>query len=148
MYQKSNLRRIVGQWVLVGTGILLSGCGSSEESAVVVHPVQATVMYKGKPAGGALIALHPRQKGAVEVPNPRGTVQPDGSVKFTTYQVNDGAPEGEYAVTVQWFQAVKRDGDTVPGPNVLPAKYASAKTTDLKATIAPGSNELPAIKLQ
>ena len=128
--------------------MLLAGCSSETSSEIPVHPAQGTVLFKGKPAAGAMVALHPRKGGSANAPNPRGTVQADGSLQLTTYQKDDGAPEGEYTITVEWSPAVKQNGDTVPGPNVLPPKYATPSSSDLTVAISPGTNQLPKIDLK
>jgi hypothetical protein len=66
----------------------------------------------------------------------------------TTFDGNDGAPEGEYVVTVQWYKPVRQNNEVVGGPNVLPAKYASAKTSDLRITVAAGENRLNPIQIR
>ena len=59
----------------------------------------------------------------------------------------DGAPEGEYIITVQWRKLVKRGADLVQGPNVIPAKYSRPQTSDIVRKIAAGPNKLEPINL-
>jgi hypothetical protein len=127
----------------VATGL---GCSKSD-SRVPIHPVQGAIHFRGLPAEGAFISLHP--KNATEgVPNPRATVAKDGSFTVSTYDGNDGAPEGEYVVTVQWHKPVRQGSDLVGGPNVLPARYASPKTSDVSIRIAAGENHLKPIQIR
>ena len=122
------------------------GCSRSANH-VAVHPVQGEIKFRGQSPEGACVWLVP--KDAKEgVPNPRATVAKDGSFAVTTYDGNDGAPEGDYVVTVQWYKPVRQDGELVGGPNALPAKYASARTSDLKIRVAAGDNKLPPIQLR
>ena len=72
----------------------------------------------------------------------------DGPLSLSTFHPSDGAPEGTYILTVQWFQPVDRNGDFVPGPNVLPPKYATPKTSDIEGKIASGTNQLPDLQLR
>ena len=123
------------------------GCGGSDKNRVVVHPVQGAIQFRGQPVEGAFVSLHPKTS-AEGVPNPRATVAKDGSFTVSTYDGNDGAPEGEYVVTVQWYKPVRQGNDLVGGPNVLPVKYASARTSDLKIRIAAGENRLQPIQLR
>jgi hypothetical protein len=124
----------------IATGL---GCSKSE-SRVPLHPVAGAIQFHGRPAEGAFVSLHP--KTATEgVPNPRATVAKDGTFTVSTYDGNDGAPEGEYIVTVQWYKPVRQGNDLVGGPNVLPAKYASPKTSDVSIHIAAGENHLKPI---
>ncbi len=125
----------------------LVGCGRSDKNHVAVHPVQGAIQFRGQPIAGAFVSLSP--KNPIEgVPTPRATVGADGSFVLTTYDGNDGAPEGEYVLTVQWCKPVRQDNELIGGPNVLPPKYASAKTSDLKVTVAAGENHLKPIQLR
>src|SRR5438046_495079 len=54
---------------------------------------------------------------------------------------NDGAAEGDYSVTVVWRRPAL-DPQGKPGPTILPARYAKPDTSELKATVLPGQNEL------
>src|SRR5687767_7734398 len=100
------------------------GCGSSDSNRVPVHPVLGAIQFRGQPIVGAFVALHP-ENATAEVPSPRATVGPDGSFTLSTYDGNDGAPEGEYVLTVQWYKPIKQGNEVVGGPNVLPKKYSS-----------------------
>lgn len=126
---------------------VLSSTGCNKGSArVPVHPVVGTIQFQGQPAAGAFVSLYP--KAAIEgVPNPRATVSKDGSFVVSTFDGNDGAPEGEYVVTVQWYRPVRQGGDLVGGPNVIPPKYGSPRTSNVTVRIAAGENRLPTIKL-
>jgi hypothetical protein len=122
------------------------GCGRSNNH-VAVHPVQGAIQFRGQPVAGAFVSLTPKNP-TEGVPVPRATVGTDGSFIVTTYDGNDGAPEGEYVLTVQWYKPVRQDNEIVGGPNVLPLKYASAKTSDLRITVAAGENRLNPIQIR
>src|SRR5262245_42998497 len=76
----------------------LVGCGGEER--VKVHPVEGKLSVSGTPAANARIAFHPL--GRPSNPLPVATTDADGAFRLTTFQAGDGAPEGEYAVTVIW----------------------------------------------
>jgi hypothetical protein len=65
----------------------------------------------------------------------------DGTFALSTYTANDGAPAGEYAVTVVWWKPLV-DANGKPGPNLLPERYARPETTPLRATVKAGTNEV------
>jgi hypothetical protein len=67
---------------------------------------------------------------------PTGGVKDDGSFVLTSYKAGDGAPPGEYVVTIQWFKFDKEIGGA--GPNVLPEIYSSPKTSPIKVTVNAG----------
>ena len=77
-----------------------------------------------------------------------GETGPDGKFHVGTYATGDGAPEGQYVVTVVHCPLVQKGSDSVPGPNVLPNKYASPKTSDLRVAIVKGANTLPVLALK
>jgi hypothetical protein len=114
---------------------------------VPVHPVTGAIQFRGKPVNGAFVTLHPKAP-ADGVPSPRASVAKDGSFAVSTYDGGDGAPAGDYVLTVQWYKPVKVGNDLVGGPNVLPAKYANAKTSDIRITVAAGENRLRPIQLR
>jgi hypothetical protein len=74
--------------------------------------------------------------------------QPDGTFALSTFESGDGAPAGEYIVTIRLHRAVQVEGDFVPGPNLLPVRYANAATSDIVVRISEGPNELPPIALR
>ena len=126
--------------------VVASGCGEAGPERVATYPVEATVTFKGAPIPGAFLTLHPKQP-LPDVPPPRASVAADGGLKVSTYNSGDGAPAGEYIVTVEWYKPIKNGPDVVPGPNVLPRKYASPRTSDLKITVTEAVNQLPPIEL-
>lgn len=131
---------------MLALSLILGGCGEAEPEHVATYPVETAVTFQGKPIPGAFVALHPKQP-MPEVPTPRASVNIDGALIVTTFNGGDGAPAGEYIVTVEWYKPIKSGADVVPGPNVLPSKYASPKTSDLLITVSAESNKLPPIDL-
>jgi len=140
-------RRVVVGAALLAITLPCVGCGKGGAARVPVHPVAGAVKFRGQAMNGAFVALHPKNP-TDGVPAPRASVAPDGTFTLSTHDGNDGAPEGEYVVTVQWYKPVKVGKDVVGGPNVLPPKYASASTSDLKITVAAGENHLKPILLR
>ncbi|HEY2826680.1 MAG TPA: hypothetical protein VGJ04_03690, partial [Pirellulales bacterium] len=80
---------------------------------------------------------------------PTAQVKPDGTFDLSSYAANDGAPPGEYKVTVQWHKTVKpAGGDPTLGPNLLPPQYRRPDTSPLTVVIAAGPNQLNPIVLK
>ena len=111
---------------------------------VPVHPAQGKATFDGKPMANATVFLHPTGVKNPDYPRPRGLVREDGTFTLGTYTKDDGAPAGEYAVTVQWLR--KLPGRDLPA-SVLPPRYAKPETSGLVVRIEAGDNNLPAIKL-
>jgi hypothetical protein len=153
----------IGQGTALAAALLVaamaaSGCSKRpERPRVPTTEARGQVLLDGKPLAGALVILHPQGVDKVTVdgakepvpdPSARGVSQADGRFTLSTYDTGDGAAEGEYAVTVVHRPAKKTGESFEPGPNVLPPRYASAKTSGLRATIADGENELPPFALK
>lgn len=124
------------------------GCSKSDRGdRVETHPVKAAITFQGKPIPGAFVVFHPKTPQGGNVPNPRGMVSKDGHFSVTTFDGGDGAPAGDYVLTVQWYKPIKSGGDIVSGPNVIPRKYTDPKTSDVVIQVAAGENNLPTIRL-
>jgi hypothetical protein len=140
-------RHGVGLFGAALLSIAITGCGDAKPKQVPVFPAKGTITFKGEPTAGAVIGLHPKAPPTDQYPSPRASVGVDGSFKITTYAGGDGAPEGDYAVTVLWYKPIKNGNDVTSGPNVIPAKYMKAETTDIEVKIVAGENNLPPIQL-
>ncbi len=108
------------------------GCG---ETWVEVFPASGAVKVDGQVPVGAKLVLHAVTPQGPEAVAPTASVKPDGSFVVTTYQAGDGAPPGDYVVTVQWYK-IDKDGNV--GPNVIPVEYGNPKTSPIKVTINAG----------
>jgi hypothetical protein len=134
---------MVGWAAVLALVAAFSGC-SEEGSKVPVFPVKGSVKFEGEPAAGAFVVFHPLSpaKPGETPPRPSAQVQPDGTFELTTTSQADGAPAGEYAVTVQWTKLIKQGNDTLAGPNVIPPIYAKPETTPWKVTVKDAPNQL------
>jgi hypothetical protein len=126
-----------------------TGCSRSDRQPV--YPAQGQVLYDGKPIPHALVVLHPLSSPGKEALRPHANVGAGGQFVLGTYEPGDGAPAGEYAVTIEWWLSPAkpgtREGDGLPPVNRLPARYSQAATSGLRVRIQPGDNQLPVLKL-
>lgn len=120
----------------------LTGCSKKNADQLPVHPVAGQVTYNGKPAAGAMVVFHPKNPVGKEL-KPNARVDQQGNYSLSTYSDGDGAPVGEYTVTVVLRQLVKKDGDFEVGPNVLPVQVSSPTTSKIAAQVAEGPNTVP-----
>jgi hypothetical protein len=126
----------------------LVGCGRGHGDRGAVHPAEGQVLLDKKPVAGALVVLYPRGLSDAKAVPSRAQTGPDGRFRVSTFGTADGAPEGEYSVTiVQYPLQQDSGGGWTSGANALPAKYASPKTTDLRLHIGEGKSELPTLVL-
>ncbi len=119
--------------------LVLTGCGKGEPARIPVFPVSGQVRVEGDSASGAVVVFHSVSKAT---PPAIATADREGRFKLTTYDTGDGAPAGEYAVTVSLRKLISKEGSSIAGPNVLPEKFASPTTTPFKVTVAATPNEL------
>ncbi|VTR94223.1 Probable beta-galactosidase OS=Lentisphaera araneosa HTCC2155 GN=LNTAR_09716 PE=4 SV=1: Metallophos_2 [Gemmata massiliana] len=105
-------------------------------------PVTGKIKLDGKPLEGAKITLHARDE-----PNEQfaavcdGLSDDAGRFTVTTYSRFDGAPTGEYVVTVVKSDKGFNDREAA-GRTVLPKPYARPATSPLKVTIKSGANDI------
>ncbi|AMV25708.1 hypothetical protein VT84_15025 [Gemmata sp. SH-PL17] len=140
---------MAGRWIVVGFVLaLLTGCGGNEKEWPKRYPVSGQVHVDGKPAVRATVAFHPlapHSDGKSYAPST--FTDETGAFKLTTVEAGDGAPAGEYTVTVV-ANYVVRDGQDVPVPDLLRGQFADPKKSSLKVTVREGDNALPAFDLK
>lgn len=129
--------------------LALAGCGGSDKPDAV--PAGGKVTFRNTtPPVGALVVFHPADP-AVEKRiggKPFAKVKDDGTFALTSYAEGDGAPEGEYGVTIDWRPPPKEakdakvsisftDGGTA-GPPKLDPKYGNPQQPFTKVTVKKG----------
>lgn len=132
---------------VIGILALVMGCGEASKPAhPACHPVSGKLTYNGQAPQGAVIQLWPIpvDRNKWQERKPSAQVSEDGTFKVWTYESNDGAPEGEYAITVIWDSD---GGGNPPGNDVFGARYSNPDQPVSKVTIKSGPNEIPAIAL-
>lgn len=125
----------------------LAGCA---DDGPKLYPVTGKVLVGDTPAEHATVVFHPVGGAGPDAVKPRGTVGADGTYTLTTHTAGDGAPAGEYRVTVEWWlSGMKKASDQdTPPTNRLPAKYADVNQSKLTATVGAGPTEVPAFNLK
>lgn len=132
--------------------VLVDCCACSDDGRRPVFPVSGQVMYHGKPTPDALVIFHPISDPDPSAPRPLTRVNPDGSFTLTTYEMNDGAPAGEYTVTITWVKDIDNGNtakeDIKPAKHLLPERYSKVETSGLKVEIKKEKNKLAAFNLE
>lgn len=126
--------------------VAMVGCGSSD-TRLKTYPVRGTVQFEGQSIRGGFVVAHPKNGLPTDV-RATAQVREDGSFELTTYDAGDGAPAGEYVVTVEWTPLQQVGGEYVRGQNVLPPKYSQPVTSDLVIQVAEGQSDLPPLQLK
>ncbi len=121
------------------------GCGDGRRPVYAVH---GEVRVDGQAPVHAQVTFHPVAEDGATAVHPTGQVDGKGRFTLTSYASGDGAPEGEYRVTVAWFLSSGRPNDDSPPANYLPVRYARPDTTPLRAVVRKGGVELEPFQLQ
>jgi len=143
-------------WLAVALGavaLAMTSCGAGGEP---VYPVRGRVLCQGQPAANAYVVFYP-QDGSEEVRKmrPHGRADADGYFVLTAREQDDGAPAGDYQVTVVWpgpppgMDPSMDDPElATSGPDRLGGRYADPGSSGLRVTIARGANNLDPFELQ
>jgi hypothetical protein len=146
MFPRRFAFRRVRPAILPILAALLTGLSCSspkDESRKPVHPVRGKVTVGDKPADGAFILFVPvLEKQGDPTPRPRATAGPDGTFTISTYEPNDGAPAGDYYVSIIWPNNGREDEDKLNG------RYRDPKTSQLNALVREGPNDLKPFRLR
>jgi hypothetical protein len=143
----------VGAGSILACALVAWGCGTKEQR-VPVFPVKGRVLVGGKPAVRATVIFHPKAAAADALaeqapPRPSGEVQADGSFTLSTYTAGDGAPAGDYRVTISWPSGSSPiGGDADSGPDRLGGRYLNPQTSPLSATVKSAATEVPRFELK
>jgi len=129
-----------------------AGCSPSYQDRLELKPIPAKgkISLKGKPLPHAIVTFHPVEKLGTPssgdlVRTPFGVAKEDGSFELTTFKPADGAPEGEYAVTISWTGGpIRSDNDAAP--ERLPPQYQNPVASGIRVQVRAGQ-ELPEIRL-
>ncbi len=160
--------RFLSKSIAALAAILISsliGCGESEFRHSV-FPASGKITKDGKPVANAIVVFHPTDPNTIRIPegrqgieiaNPTTTTDETGAFRLSTYFAADGAPAGEYKVTVilpsQKFDQKKgapTEGDEEKAPHAstlaLPPDsqivkkkfpFSNLQSTPLQASIKP-----------
>ena len=125
---------------LILISLIITGCSGDDRG---LAPVSGTVLFNGKPLPNAGIIFTPDEDNTrVGV----GSTDKDGKYKLTSFQINDGAKIGKYAITIR----AEEGGDSklkpadaldfVRGKIITPLKYSRPENSGLTAEVARKNN--------
>lgn len=119
------------------------GCDGSISPPRTV-PTSGTVLFKGKPAVGVKVTLHPRFNMSF---TPNGVTGEDGRFILSTGAPADGAPPGEYSVTFELLQAGADERGLDADFDVWKGKYANPDNAP-KVTVGSSATTLEPFRLE
>ncbi len=114
----------------------LTSCGDGRNFPKA-YAVKGKVLINGQPAPDCQVQLHRTSTDDLSMPvTPQAVTDKNGQFRITSYHLNDGAPEGEYVVTIERRERsglMKQDFD---GPDELAGAYGKIeKTKSLKGFV-------------
>jgi hypothetical protein len=134
---------------LLASGFLvfvMLGCNKGH--GVTLYPVKGTVYLNGEPAKDVNVMFMSVKPLEVEgrILSPSAVTEEDGSFKLMSFEQDDGAPAGEYQVSIIF--PMNRYNKNQSGIDRLKGKFSDPKTSGLTATIEPKANELKPFNLK
>jgi hypothetical protein len=140
-----------GKALLLILVLAVFGCSKTEEGRMTVYPVSGRVTVNGQPAGGAIVVFYgatPDLTGP-GTPAPEGTTDAHGEFRLRSYDPDDGAPAGEFKVTVIWPEPIPpgADREMYQPKDRLQGRYSNPQKSNLTATVEEGGGELPPFEL-
>jgi hypothetical protein len=130
-----------------------AGC-SGKPTEKPVFKVHGRVTFESKPMAKALVSFYAVDQKDRDTPS-HATADEDGRYVLHTYRADDGAPQGEYLVTVYWPAPRPKaaaapkgeyvdpiDADQLNTIDRLKNKYSQVGVTKLRARVEPRDNEI------
>ena len=136
--------------------MVILGCGeeSSFKSTVPVFPASGKILNQGKPLAGVILLFH--SSDVNQKIKSQATTDDDGKFVTTTFKTADGAPEGDYIITLvvpsNESDSTREDAATEKqfrkeGPVRFPSKYQNPTTSPLKVKVIKNQSDLGILKI-
>ena len=135
---------------------MILGCGeeSSFKSTVPVFPASGKIIHLGKPLAGVILIFHSTDVN--QKIKSQATTDNDGKFVATTFKTADGAPEGDYTITIvvpsNESDSSREDAATEgqfrkEGPVRFPSKYQNPATSPLKVKVTKNQPDLGILEI-
>ena len=129
---------------------MFSGCGG--DGKLKVYVVKGQVLYNKEPLKGVDLAFHATNKSSDAGFPPHAKTDENGNFQLTTYLKDDGAPAGEFKVSIAFAAEVAGEDDGSDQTRKIiaqvPVKYHKKETTPFTVTIKPEANTLEPFALE
>jgi hypothetical protein len=104
--------------------IAVTSCGDGKYPKT--HAVKGKVLVDGQPAKDCQVSFHRLSGPQLATPaTPSGVTDDNGVFQLTSYVAEDGAPEGEYVVKIEWRERSGITKSDFDGPDRLGGDYAN-----------------------
>jgi hypothetical protein len=127
--------------LIVAASLLSMGCRQQVQSEV--FSVEGVLTVNGEPAANASLAFHPLERD-INVCCSVGRTDVRGVFHLTAHAHFDGAPAGDYAVTIVWPEESSLidecNCDDILQHDRLKGFYADAERTEIRVTVKPSVN--------
>jgi hypothetical protein len=123
-----NALHSLSQVVIALAILALASCGGDGRNRHKVYPVKGKILVNGQPANECQIVLLRTYDDKNPVV-PQGLTNENGEFQLTSYDNNDGAPEGEYVATIRWNERSGLMKSEFDGPDRLGGAYSTPEKT-------------------
>ncbi|MGE3314845.1 MAG: hypothetical protein AB7O26_06970 [Planctomycetaceae bacterium] len=131
---------------LMSAAFIVSGCGKSHP--VGCYSVEGQVLMDDKPLYEARVVFHPLTPLPENIAKPIAVSDEQGKFSLTTFEKDDGAPPGEYAITVEYRELrLVGEEEIRDGRDLLDPMFSDPKRTSLKYEVIEGKNDVPPLKV-
>jgi hypothetical protein len=145
--RRHDRRRAVRGLFGIALAVLVAvSAGCAKRGWLETYPVRGTVLVDGKPAKDAMITFHPKAMTGDRPYLPSAQTNENGEFSAGTFAAGDGAPTGEYEITIVW--PVRRNPvSTLWEGDKLNGRYANKAKTTLRVTVEKQPLQLPPFEL-
>jgi hypothetical protein len=136
--------------------MVILGCGEdpSFKTTVPVFPASGKILHLGKPPAGVILIFHCTDVN--QKIKAQARTDDDGKFVATTFKTADGAPEGDYIITLvvpsNESDSAREDAATErqfrkEGPPLFPSKYQNPATSPLKVKVIKNQPDLGILEI-
>ena len=125
-------RRVVLGLAVFSLAVLAVSCGGDDFHKV--YPVKGKVLVDGKPAPDCMVHLNRTFDDTSDRKvAPYAVTDEKGEFQISSYVTGDGAPEGEYVITIEWRERSGLLKNNFDGPDRLDGAYANKEQNKSKS---------------
>lgn len=128
-----HLRTTLTLGISIVLGLAVLGFCGCQPALSKVHG--KITLPDGQPAQNVTVTFHDTVKHV----GASGTADSTGVYQLSTNSAGDGAPPGNYVVTVH--QPPPADSSQSEGPRIFPKRYEGSSSSGLSFEVKPGDNE-------